>query len=89
MKQRYHKDIYEYYNTCDQEIQLFLKTDDYGKYLKTLNDMDLNVLILEKEKLKRERFIESEFHIYMEDLENDVKRKRNIVNDKKRSCVIC
>ena len=50
VKKRYHNDIYEYYSTCDQEIQLYLKTDDYGKYLKTLNDMDLNVLILEKEK---------------------------------------
>lgn len=88
VKERYHNDIYEYYSTCDQEIQLYLKTDDYGKYLKTLNDMDLNVLILEKEKLKKERYIESEFHIYMEDLEKDHQRKREQGREKKDRCVI-
>lgn len=77
VKDRYHKDIYDYYNTCDQEIQLFLKTDDYGKYLKSLNDMDINVMILEKDKLKRERNIESEFDNYMQHLE-ELRRPRNL-----------
>tara|TARA_B110000881_G_scaffold193343_1_gene186582 strand:- start:463 stop:1464 length:1002 start_codon:yes stop_codon:yes gene_type:complete len=91
VKNRYHKDIYEYYSTCDQEIQLFLKTDDYGKYLKTLNDMDLHVMMLEKNKLKRERYIESEFHSYMEELNkvgSNNKNRNNFFNLKNSNCVI-
>ena len=90
VKERYHKDIYDYYSTCDQEIQLFLKTDDYGKYLKSLNDMDINVMILEKDKLKRERNIESEFDTYMMELEEQKKTKRRVpdLNVPKNLCAI-
>lgn len=90
VKERYHKDIYDYYSTCDQEIQLFLKTDDYGKYLKSLNDMDINVMILEKDKLKRERNIESEFDTYMTELEEQKKAKRRVpdLNVTKNLCTI-
>ena len=90
VKERYHKDIYDYYSTCDQEIQLFLKTDDYGKYLKSLNDMDINVMILEKDKLKRERNIESEFDNYMLELEEQKKNKRRVpdLNVTKHLCAI-
>ena len=91
VKERYHQDIYDYYNSCDQEIQLYLKSDDYGKYLKFLNDMDINVLILEKDKIKRERNIESEFDSYMTELEEKKKSKiRFRKNDKVKSfCTIC
>jgi len=90
VKERYHKDIYDYYNTCDQEIQLFLKTDDYGRYLKTLNDMDINVMILEKDKLKRERNIESEFDSYMKEIEEQRENRRGMKSLRKStsSCVI-
>jgi len=90
VKERYHKDIYDYYSTCDQEIQLFLKTDDYGKYLKSLNDMDINVMILEKDKLKRERNIESEFDTYMIELEEQKNKKRRVpeLNVGKNMCTI-
>ena len=68
VKERYHQDIYDYYNSCNQEIQLYLKTDDYGRYLKHLNDIDIKVMVLEKDKLMRERNIESEFDSYMEEI---------------------
>ena len=68
VKTRYHKDIYEYYNSCNQDIEKFLKTSDYSKYLSGLNDIDIRVMILEKDKMKRERYIENDFSNYMKDL---------------------
>tara|TARA_B110000285_G_scaffold193546_1_gene222629 strand:- start:40 stop:900 length:861 start_codon:yes stop_codon:yes gene_type:complete len=78
VKIRYHKDIYEYYNACNQDIEKYLKIEDYGKYLKTLNEIDINILILERDKQKRERFIESDFSQYMTDIkEEKQKEKKN------------
>jgi len=86
VKLRYHKDIYEYYNACNQDIEQFLKIEDYGRYLKSLNDIDINIMILEKDKLKKERFIERDFSHYMETLEQ---KKKNRLKIKKNSCTRC
>ena len=96
VKVRYHKDIYEYYNACNQDIEKYLKIEDYGKYLKTLNDIDINILILERDKQKRERYIENDFTNYMkilkkkEDEEKDSKmislRRRN--RDNSHACLL-
>ena len=77
VKVRYHKDIYEYYNACNQDIEKYLKIEDYGKYLKTLNDIDINILILERDKQKRERYIETDFSQYMKEIEEEKEKKRN------------
>ena len=88
VKTRYHKDIYEYYNTCNQDIEQFLKIEDYGKYLKTLNDIDINIMILEKDKLKKERLIENDFSHYIKSLEKNKENKIKLSLKKRRRCTI-
>ena len=96
VKMRYHKDIYEYYNACNQDIEKYLKIEDYGKYLKTLNDIDINILVLERDKQKRERYIENDFTNYMKILkeqQNESNRttnifKRNNNSKLRRKCCI-
>ena len=88
VKTRYHKDIYEYYNTCNQDIEQFLKIEDYGKYLKTLNDIDINIMILEKDKLKKERLIENDFSHYIKSLEKNKENKIKLSLKKRRRCSI-
>jgi hypothetical protein len=89
VKLRYHKDIYEYYNACNQDIEQFLKIEDYGRYLKSLNDIDINIMILEKDKLKKERFIERDFSHYMETLEQKKKKRLKIKQSTCNKCTIC
>ena len=56
-----------------RKSEKFLKIEDYGKYLKTLNDIDINIMILEKDKLKKERLIENNFSQYIKSLEKNAK----------------
>lgn len=89
IKERYQKDIYDYYSVCDTEIQSFLKTDDYGKYLKFLNELDINIMVLEKDKIKRERNIEQDFNKYMEVLNEKKRSKRNHRKYTENTCSNC
>ena len=86
VKTRYHKDIYEYYNACNQDIEKYLKTSDYSKYLSGLNDIDIRVMVLEKDKMKRERYIENDFSNYMKDLESKNQDNKMTL---KNSCIVC
>lgn len=51
-KKKYQGEIYELYNTCNEDIERHLKDSDHKKFQEKINSLDLEVLLMEKSKEK-------------------------------------
>jgi len=51
-KKKYQGEIYELYNTCNEDIEKHLKDSDHKKFQEKINNLDIEVLLMEKSKEK-------------------------------------
>ena len=49
-KSKYQSEIYELYNACNEDIEKHLKDNDHMKFQQKINNLDLEVLLMEKSK---------------------------------------